>query len=315
MAKIAPAEAALEGMRIVREHPSVILVWGLLQLVVSFAASFFMVRGGFAEANARLQELALQSNPAINPEPDPQAAQAMLSEMLGLYGQMFSALLPALGLSLLVYALLLPAVYRMVLRPEDSSPGYIRVGADEFRQLVVGLTVGLILFGAYIAAAIVLGVLLGISAIAGPVVVAILALPAILGLIALMIFLVVKFSLAGAQTFAERRIRIFGSWGLTKGRFWPILGTYLIAFVLVIVVALLGTVVALVPVGVLNGMEGVSAIFSGGAQTMEALLSPGMVGYLVIVAFISALTMAITYAPAAAIYRDIVGRPEANTFT
>lgn len=49
-----------------------------------------------------------------------------------------------------------------------------------------------------------------------------------LGVFVFLIWLAVRLSLASPLTFDTRRVRVFGSFALTRGRFWSLLGAYLL---------------------------------------------------------------------------------------
>ena len=63
-------------------------------------------------------------------------------------------------------------------------------------------------------------------------------------LFAALAWLAVRLSLASPLTFETRRVNLFGSFALTRGRFWPIFGTYALLIALALVVFLLITVIA-----------------------------------------------------------------------
>ena len=45
------------------------------------------------------------------------------------------------------------------------------------------------------------------------------------------------------MTFHERKVRLFSAWSLTRGQFWGMVGSYLVAGLLALAVVLLATVV------------------------------------------------------------------------
>jgi membrane-anchored glycerophosphoryl diester phosphodiesterase (GDPDase) len=123
-----------------------------------------------------------------------------------------------------------------------------------------------------------------------------------------MVFIGVRFSLALPATFAERRIRIRESWRLTKGRFWPLLGCYLLAVILALVIYLLAMMIYLAIAAVVGGgIEGATSVFRPNYSSFGELYSAAMIVYVLVTAVVSAVTTAITTAPAAAAYRDIAG--------
>jgi hypothetical protein len=73
-----------------------------------------------------------------------------------------------------------------------------------------------------------------------------------------------KFALAAPMTFAEGRVRFFGSWSLTKGQGWTLFG---LAWLMVLV--LFGVSIGY---SIISGIIG--AIFTGGAIT-AVMSAPG----------------------------------------
>jgi len=133
--------------------------------------------------------------------------------------------------------------------------------------------------------------------------------------IALFIWLAVRLSLAIPITMAERRIAIFDSFAVTKGRFWPLLGMALLAFVMSIVVSLLGSLVAMPIQLATGGIEGLAGLEGESIPTILQAAWPAIAAWVVINAVISALQVAVVYAPFSAAYRDIKGgQPNAAVF-
>ena len=129
----------------------------------------------------------------------------------------------------------------------------------------------------------------------------------LLGLAALggLIWLGVRLCLAVPITVGERRIAILDSFRLTRGRFWPLLGMAILAGVLSLVVGLLGSLV-LTPLQFLTGgMTGLQDL--EGAALAEILQTawPMILVWIVTNAIVSALQVAVVYAPFSAAYRSI----------
>jgi hypothetical protein len=158
-----------------------------------------------------------------------------------------------------------------------------------------------------IVATVVLGVLglaFGGSAIAVALAAAILLPAAICGAI----FVGVRFSLAVPMTFATGRIDVFGSWRLTQGRFWPLLGTYFLAVVLSLVVGALTLVIAALIVGIIGGgFNGIATLMQSDFTSVQSVLTPAQLVYLAITSIGAALSAPITMCPPAAIYRSLTG--------
>jgi hypothetical protein len=185
----------------------------------------------------------------------------------------------------------------------------LRLAADELRQL--GLLIGftLLFMGVELAFLVIgllllaiLGTALGGSGVA--VALAILLPVAICGFV----YVGVRFSLATPMTFATGRINLFGSWTMTRGRFWPLLGTYVLALALSLVVGALTFVIAALIVGIIGGgFGGIAAMMQADISSVASVLTPAQLVYLAITSIGAALGAPITMCPPAAIYRSLTG--------
>jgi hypothetical protein len=122
------------------------------------------------------------------------------------------------------------AAYRAVLKPEQKSWGYLRIGGDELRMFVVALVLGLLFMVLYFIV-VFTGVAVVAAAGRSPTAIAVFAVLAF----CLFAFLAIKLSLAFVMTFAEKKIRIFESWSLTDGHFLGLLAMYAIVLVFLII--------------------------------------------------------------------------------
>lgn len=298
-------EAALEGFRLARREPKAMLIWAVLLLAFSVISTLVMI-GAFPGLLGRME--------TTSPGGDPQEAFALMGQM----GQMYAIIGP---LYLLFYAVLYCAAYRAVLRPEDKGFGFVKLGGDELRmlglmlyQFVVwmGLCIGLSIV--FVILAVVVALLLGGSIASMENGAAGMGAGIILAMVALylvffgaVIYLGVRLSLAAPKTFAEKKISLFSAWSLTKGNFWSLLGCYLLAAVIGIVVSLLGAVISMVGFVIVGEGSSLIQIFNPDLSTLQAYFTPGRAVALVINSLIASLTYAIFLAPPAAAYRDLTG--------
>ena len=307
-------DAALEGFRIAREKPKAMLIWAAASLLISVGTSLGMVSLFGGQLNEFMDMSRDQSS-------DPAEAMAMISQVALLY----AFILPV---ALVVFATFTAAVYRSVLRPAESAFGYLRLGAAELRIAVVLLVLFLLsivasfvvifalgIVGAVVGAAMGTG---GDGGVGAGMTFAVLFILLYIAMIFATLAFWTKFSFAGPMTFTEGRIRIFESWGATKGHFWPLLGCYIVAGILGIVVSMLGGVIGMAVMLGFGGAGGsnILAMFEAAQadySTIATFFTPAIVANLVISSLFSALTYAIFLAPPAVAYRDIVGvRPGAD---
>ncbi|MBP8062496.1 MAG: hypothetical protein KAY29_01380, partial [Brevundimonas sp.] len=225
---------------------------------------------------------------------------APLFQMMGV---MFAVLLP---LSLIASAMIYAAISRSVLRPAESAFGYLRLGIDEFRVLVVSVVLFLVFMALTILMSGIIGAVIGMTVAAEMPALWLLVVLLVLAAIAVSIWLSVRLSLAIPITMAEKRIAIFDSFALTRGRFWPLLGMAVLAGVLSMVVGLLGSMVAM-PLQMVTGggMMGLEGLEGENLQVILQAAWPAIAVWILINAVMSALQVAVVYAPFSAAYRDM----------
>jgi hypothetical protein len=116
------------------------------------------------------------------------------------------------------------------------------------------------------------------------------------------------------MTFAERRLRVFESWRLTKGRFWRLLGCYGLAVVLMLpIYMVMMTLYFAVTFAFSGGDVGraMGEIAQPDMTSVAAYFNPARIVYLVLAGAMGGVLNAVMYAPAAAVYREIAEtRPE-----
>jgi hypothetical protein len=294
-------DAAFEGFRVVRRQPMALVFWALFYLVVMVAA-LAMVGGsviGLMGAAETLEQSGATSFEDVMP-------------VLSGYMAIFAVILPV---SLIASAMIYAAVARAVLRPSESAFGYLRLGMDEVRVLVVSIVLTILFIVLSFVVFGIVGMVAGMSAAADMPALWLVVVLLVCAAIALFVWLAVRFSLAIPITMAERRIAIFDSFAVTKGRFWPLLGMALLAFVMSIVVSLLGSLVAMPIQLATGGVNGLAGLEGEGIPTILQAAWPAIAAWVVINAVISALQVAVVYAPFSAAYRDIKGgQPNAAVF-
>jgi hypothetical protein len=292
MASFSPTDVAFEGFRLTRERPRAVVAWASCYLVFTFAVALVADLTLGARSQALLGDFQRAAS-------DPAAFWAAAQKLAPFF-------LAGLPLSLAFQSIFTCAVYRAVLRPRDARTGYLRLGMDEVRMCVLNVILSL-LWGAIIFAVLMVTILAadtaGTTATSGMV---LLGDAATLVMVGGGITVLVRISLAGPITFAERRLRIFESWRLTRGSFWRLFWAYLLTF-------LLGIVVLLLMLLILNAAAGVIAQVSGVPLDSLSNVSPNPLIVLGFFVYQAATVVVLTCfwvvwkaAPAQA-YKDITG--------
>ncbi|KQZ25733.1 hypothetical protein [Caulobacter sp. Root1472] len=299
-------EAAFEGFRLIRREPRTIAIWAVFSLAAGVALTAAMIASGFG----RFMGASTQGT--------------MTTEALTgfLVGEVI-----AIGGAILIASIMGAGVYRAILRPAESPLTRLRLGGDELRLVLLSVIMGVVFTVLTIALAIpvgLLGVAIGVGASLGQagaepnagamVGIVLVVLLGYMLVIAGLVFFAVRLSLAGVMTFAERRLRVFESWRLTKGRFWRLLGCYGLAVVLMLpIYMVMMTLYFAVTFAFSGGDVGraMGEIAQPDMTSVAAYFNPARIVYLVLAGAMGGVLNAVMYAPAAAVYREIAEtRPE-----
>ena len=303
MASFSPSEVALTGFGVVRRNPQAVLIWTVLIAAFQLGLTYLMV----SQIGPVLTDL--QSFKTSG------AGAADGAHALATFGKMGPVYALIMVLSLPYHGVLTAMMNRVVLRPKDSAFGFIRFGADEFRQIGLLLLIFAVGIGGYIAFAIVtilvvvIGALLtkAVGDFGG-------GLFMFLGIAAEIIFcltLVIRLSLASALTFDKQKVDLFGSWSLTKGHAWSILGAFFLAFIIYLVVLLIGYV-AIFGVSAAawaGGGDFIKTMFKPDMSSVAAYFTPVHLALILLGAPLTAIAQPIFYTVAPAIYQALT-KPE-----
>ncbi len=282
--------AATEGFRIVRREPWTIVAWAIMSLTITLVLLALLGPG----------LVALQAGRASVP------GASVADRMASVVNRLVVDAV-VLGLSVLVAAVVGSAAYRAVLRPSDSGFARLRLGADELRTaLMLSVFAVSCLVCATAAAAVVY-----VSQIATPAgsnrgAVLVAAVMVCLAFAWVMIWLNVRLSLAAPMSFSQGRLRVFAAWKLTRGRFWPLLGCYLLAIIYMLFLVMVSAI-AYGLIGVADGAS-ISQMVEAAMRPRYAsllALNPAIVIYLMVRASVAAVIYAVIFAPAAAAYKAI----------
>jgi hypothetical protein len=297
-----PTEAAYAGFQLIRSQPRAVGVWVLFQ--IGFIICWFAVNVLILAPSART----LRSLPDLM-QADPAGTLAQLPSLLPVLTPLMLVDVP---LFLFFSGVQNAAIFRAYLNPEDSRLGYLRLGRTELNVALAPVIYGLgwlvYMFVVLFVVEIARGLGAPLEGLAG----VLFRLAVYVLMAAALVYPGVRLSLALPLTFAAGRIRILESWRLTQGRFWPLLGAYVLTFAYVFLAGL----VALIGFAVLSwlisrglGGSGVDAWRSGeapiAAQALTALIS------LPFDALLLAATFAIWRGPSAEAYLAFKGEAAA----
>ena len=277
MTTFSPVQAALEGVRMTRRKPLVVLAWAacyfamlvVLGLVVAFAF------GGTVRA-----DLALLSRTND------------LRELIDIVARRKGTLLPLIAFAVALQSVISVAIMRAVVRPQERRLAYVRVGPEEGRQFVVALVgwvVALVVTALPSAVLVLIGAgLISLGAVETNRWVEVLGAIAVAGL---SIWAGIRLSLLSITTFAEGKLDLRRTWTLTDHHFWHLLGMYALAVVLTILVGVAQTLVS-----------GLILTFSGGITNPIMLALSGLATLLLAPFFFTVQMVILTAAPARAYY-------------
>ena len=295
MSEFSATDIALEGFRVTRERWVPVLVWSVVEFVynlVSFAILAVM-------AGPALNAFMAASTTATDP-------QQVLSKMSALA----PAMLVLLPVGLVFQSVLQCAFFRAVLKPGDKRFYYLSLGRDELRVIGAMLLLYVLFILYYMTAAIALITPVvalnaaGLQPLAG-----IFAVLGAAAALCALIYAAVRLSLFVPQVFAEGGTDLRAAWRLTQGRFWVLLGVYVMAAILALFVYLLGNVFMML-MHALTASQWVSAadLAKEKGLSLTTLFQPLSVAATAMLAFFGTLMRIIMAAPSPAAYAALKGR-------
>ncbi|HWE46815.1 MAG TPA: hypothetical protein VG407_12385 [Caulobacteraceae bacterium] len=310
-------KAAFSGFGLIGRRPLSVLMWGIVYAVLVglpslWAMSHFLPAYMQMMQGVMSAQVSAHASGASPLEVQRQIQQQMMQEM-GPMMQM-APLMWLMGIfGMFVRGVLIAAVLRAVLEPDNKGFFYLRVGMAEVWQALLSFVMSILLVvfmfvsvfvGAIIAA--ILAVILGKAAVIGVLLVG-------LGVAVLFIVIALRFALAPAMTYADKTFRLFESWKLTKGHVGALFAIVLILIVLLWVAEI---VIGGIAVGVLfaNGDQLRAWAQSANTDTADAAafmqsfwktMAPFVMGAIVVGSLLSGAMMAIIIAPFATVYKQL----------
>ncbi len=294
-----PTDAAVEGFRIIRRRPDILLVWGVLVLL-AVAGALGVVGSVLAPDVAHLVN-------ALESHGTPDALRPAAEKVRGT-----QLLLTPLTAAL--HAVLGTAVLRAVLRPDSRSIGYLGLGADEFRVFLVQMVSGLLIGSVLVAFVLFVMVFTAIgiaaaglhSADIGRAVLDAVVIGGLMGGLGTG-YVAIRLSLAAPMTFEAGAFRMFESWSQTRGQVWRLTGAYVLAGFLNMVVFLALLVAGLIVGGGVFIAEGGLAVLAdpGSGSALLSVIWPAVLVGMVPVALASVMQTLVLQAPAARAFRSL----------
>ncbi|MET3665055.1 hypothetical protein [Caulobacter sp. 1776] len=289
MSKFSASDAAFSGFRLVRENLKTVAIWAGLMTVLSILSNTVAIQFFGPKLGAFLNYI------SDNSSPDPDELMRRMADLAPM-------MLWSLPYSLLVNGVIFAALNRLVLRHQDSRLAYLRLGMDEVRQAAVWLLASLVLMGVLFLGSALSGFLAGLGGPTG----AFLALLCAVGSLGAMVYLAVRLSFASAATFETGRITLFRSLPETKGQFWPLLGAYLLAGVMsVIVILLIWMIVYAIGLVASGDFAATGKMMRADTSSLKAYFTPAGIVQALFSGVFSVLTTLIVFGPAPSIYREL----------
>ncbi|MGD2132411.1 MAG: hypothetical protein PVI23_06420 [Maricaulaceae bacterium] len=264
-------DAMFYGFRLFQRDPILIGVLSLLMAVFSLVMTqlTWTELAAFTGAMYAIQEGA--------PGGDPDAMmQTLRDAYLGLLTS--PSMIGFFLLNIAVSVVIQGAVLRSLIF--EQRGGWVlgmQLGMDELRIFVVGLVIGLGLFLMWFAASIVIGLIGGLlSVVAGPLGAVVIVL-GFFGAAFAITLVSVRFCAAAPASVGEQKFVVLGSWTMTRGHMWGLLGAFVVLFFIAIlaflVVAALNAVLAGGAAAVLEGRAAAEGI----DNPASVFLSPGYI--------------------------------------
>jgi len=280
MTKFSPSDAAMEGFRLTKEHPGVMLAWSAVYLGGILLIGLVMM------ATLGPPFISLIRKGQLGSPEDVDNLATMLA-------QSWPAFLLLLLMTALLMSIITGGVMRLVLRPEEHGFAHLKVSRTELKLTAANLLcIGI---GA-------LSMMVGIVFTAGAAQTGSIGATVAVGLfLAFALWIGVRLSLLLPTVFDTGQISLRLAWDKTRGHFWQLLGMIVLAVIFYLIV------------WILFGMIGFAVVeLSGGEAAMQDLtrITPvtaiAAVISLVLQFLLWVLQIVMIYAPFAVAYRELV---------
>lgn len=283
MTRFSPSDAALEGFRLTRQHPGVVLAWSAVYFggILLIGLTMMALLGPQFIGLARKGQL-------INGDP------SAIGDVLA---QSWPAFLLVLAMTAMLMSILAAGVMRLVLRPAEHGFAHLRIGRDEVRLTAANLVCVLI----YAFSAIVGLVVTRGAAQSG----AIGGLIAGAATLAFAIWIGVRLSLLLPTVFVTGEVSFRKAWAKTQGHFWSLFGMILMAVVFYVIVYIAFSLLSLAIVELSGGQAAMQDI-------MRLTVITAITGVITLVMqfLLQVLQIVMIYAPFAVAYRDLALVPD-----
>jgi hypothetical protein len=217
MREISAGQALGAGFRLIGREPAAFAAWCAVYFVLGVLPQGLVM----GPSLSMMQALGSGNGPT---SPAVLAAQEQMSRLQPV----------SLISGLLVFAVLPAAIFRAMLRPDDRGFLYLRLGMREVWMALSGLVVGVIWFMGILVAMLPTIAVAAVGAQGGPAGV-LLAIPLFLGLFGVVLWALLRLSLAPVMSFADRVFRFPEAWRISKGHagrmFLVALGLFVLAVV------------------------------------------------------------------------------------
>lgn len=202
--------------------------YGVMMTVLVFLFGK-MLMGTFVE----FMQVAIEMENMSGGEDD----MAVVMKVFGMMGKMFMPIMLIAVGGWVIWSMVEAALFRRIFRAEPDGAFPWRLGSDELRvmfcRLIVGLAgLGIFLLFYFVMIIVIVGAIAGGSQSSGMGAIAgILGFFGMLAAIALFLFIMIRLAPASALSIADDRFALGETWPVTKGRFWPIFGSYVVLMI------------------------------------------------------------------------------------
>jgi hypothetical protein len=311
MGQFSMDRAITAGFRLIGREPLAFLVWAAVFLIIGVLPQIGVFALILPEWTRMVREISANAAQSTPPSSAAALAPMFRSQVAMLQLQPIAWLA-----SIVSRAVLLGAIYRAVLYPQDRRFFYLQLSGRELWlglvMLVLVVMVVLLALAVMVPTAVVLGVL-GALARNSPAL-GLLIVPVMCVAVGVIVWVALRLSLATPMSFAQSGFRLYESWDLTRGQVGKLFGVGLAMLVItwIFEVVLMGVVVSvgLSLIGGLPSHDQLQAWFQHPHVDL-ARLSPWIAGASIAVTIFATLVLALFGAGWAEIYQELTAEPDA----